>query len=65
MQAKERVNYEELYKNMKRDYDELLEKSQNDLIKIKIREKQLNVTVFWCRTESRAFKMKKINWRKH
>jgi hypothetical protein len=34
-----------MYNNLKKEYDELLEKNQNDLIKIKMREKQLNVTL--------------------
>lgn len=36
---------EQLYLNLKRDYDSLLEKNQNDLVKIRIKEKMLNVLI--------------------
>ena len=47
MNQKGGQNAETMYKNLKREYDELLEKNQNDLIKIKMREKQLNVIFFF------------------
>lgn len=38
------INLEAEYKSLKTEYDSLLEKNQNDLIKIKQKEKQLNVS---------------------
>lgn len=38
------TNFEAEYKSIKAQYDSLLEKNQNDLIKIKQKEKQLNVS---------------------
>lgn len=40
---------EEMYKGLKKEYDLLLEKNQNDLVKIKIKEKTLNVSSWLCR----------------
>lgn len=40
---------EKLYLNLKRDYDSLLEKNQNDLVKIRIKEKMLNVPIYLFR----------------
>jgi len=37
-------DYEEMYRGVKKEYDQLLEKNQNDLVRIKIKEKTLNVT---------------------
>jgi hypothetical protein len=39
-----RDDYEQMYIGVKREYDLLLEKNQNDLIRVKIREKTLNVS---------------------
>lgn len=35
--------WEQRYANLKKEFDGLLEKNQNDLVKIRIREKTLNV----------------------
>jgi hypothetical protein len=37
------INYESEYKSLKGQYDALLDKNQNDVIRIKQREKQLTV----------------------
>ena len=42
-------DYEEMYRGGKKEYDQLLEKNQNDLVRIKIKEKTLNVTHELCR----------------
>lgn len=39
------MDYEGKFKKLKEDYDGLLEKSQNDLVKIRLREKSLNVSL--------------------
>ena len=58
MNQKGGQNAETMYKNLKREYDELLEKNQNDLIKIKMREKQLNVFFFLFRIKLLVIKNK-------
>ena len=58
MNQKGGQNAETMYKNLKREYDELLEKNQNDLIKIKMREKQLNVIFLLFRTKLLVIKNK-------
>lgn len=61
MNKKNSADYEQLYFNMKKDYDSLLEKNQNDLIKIRIREKTLNVDSVRFRKEYSRSKGKDKN----
>jgi hypothetical protein len=49
---------EQLYAGLKRDYDSLLEKNQNDLVKIRIKEKMLNVAIHLFRRKSNRYKGK-------
>jgi hypothetical protein len=52
--SSKQFNYESEYKSLKAQYDALLDKNQNDLIKIKQREKQLTVSPPPPRTNSIA-----------
>ena len=53
--SKASQDYQVKYKNMKKEYDELLEKNQNDLIKIKMREKQLNVSFIFMQEKIASY----------
>jgi hypothetical protein len=53
------INYESEYKSLKNQYDSLLEKNQNDLIKIKQKEKHLSVPPSLFRKNSIASRTKR------
>lgn len=46
MHGKSVKQMEAAYNKCKREYDELLQKNQNDLVKIRVREKTLNVLAY-------------------
>ena len=52
-------DYEEMYRGVKKEYDLLLEKNQNDLVRIKVKEKTLDVSVRLCRKGSKQLGRKK------
>lgn len=60
--SSKQINFESEYKSLKGQYDALLDKNQNDLIKIKQKEKQLTVPPSYIPGGNRQIQKRK---RKH